>query len=400
MVGRRRKLTMRILMIVPEPFFTPRGTPISVLMRARALSSLGHEIHVLTYPVGKDVRIRGIRIHRSPRVPFINHVPIGLSCRKIILDAILFLFTIFFSFKQKYECIHAHEEGAFIGVILKKIFGKSLIYDMHSSIPDHVLSFTRSRHMTYFGVIIQKWIVKNSDIIIVISSSLVREVNEISADKNIFLIENIPIFEDAPVSEESLKKLRKELDVHDENVVLYTGTFEPYQGLDILLRAIPRVVKSNNNVKFIMVGGETGQIYRMKKLAESLNVTNYVTFTGPRPLSEMPLFMAIAHVLVSPRTKERENPPLKLYSYLKSRVPIVATNVPANTQVLTNETSVLTDPEPDSFSKGIISLLEDEELRNRIVRNLKEVEFDHSEFQIKLGKAYSSLEQSVPIQYQ
>ena len=39
---------MKILMVAPQPFFEPRGTPISVYQRLEALSALGHHIDLLT----------------------------------------------------------------------------------------------------------------------------------------------------------------------------------------------------------------------------------------------------------------------------------------------------------------------------------------------------------------
>jgi len=48
---------MKILMIAPQPFFEPRGTPFSVLGRLKAFSELGHEVDLVTYHVGQDVVI-------------------------------------------------------------------------------------------------------------------------------------------------------------------------------------------------------------------------------------------------------------------------------------------------------------------------------------------------------
>lgn len=53
---------MKILMISPEPFFEPRGTPISVYQRLQALSALGYQVDLLTYHVGQDVDIPGLTI--------------------------------------------------------------------------------------------------------------------------------------------------------------------------------------------------------------------------------------------------------------------------------------------------------------------------------------------------
>ncbi len=47
---------MRILMIAPEPFFEPRGTPFSEYHRIRALLDLGHTVDLVTYPFGTRCR--------------------------------------------------------------------------------------------------------------------------------------------------------------------------------------------------------------------------------------------------------------------------------------------------------------------------------------------------------
>ena len=45
--------SVRILMIAPEPFFEPRGTPFSEFHRIRALTALGHQVDLVTYPFGQ-----------------------------------------------------------------------------------------------------------------------------------------------------------------------------------------------------------------------------------------------------------------------------------------------------------------------------------------------------------
>jgi hypothetical protein len=55
---------MRILMLAPEPFFEPRGTPFSEYHRLKALSELGHSVDLVTYPFGSDVALPNLRIIR------------------------------------------------------------------------------------------------------------------------------------------------------------------------------------------------------------------------------------------------------------------------------------------------------------------------------------------------
>ncbi len=78
---------MHILMIAPEPFFEPRGTPFCEFHRIRALTSLGHTVDLVTYPFGRDVTMPGLRIFRCLRPPFIKHIKIGPSVREgAVLD--------------------------------------------------------------------------------------------------------------------------------------------------------------------------------------------------------------------------------------------------------------------------------------------------------------------------
>jgi hypothetical protein len=69
---------MRVLMVSPHPVYSPRGTPISVFNRCLALCALGHEIDLVTYPVGQDREVAGLRYVRA-NVPGVRSVPVGPS---------------------------------------------------------------------------------------------------------------------------------------------------------------------------------------------------------------------------------------------------------------------------------------------------------------------------------
>src|SRR4026208_1836406 len=65
---------VKILMIAPEPFFEPRGTPFSEYHRIRALLELGHTVDLVTYPFGEDVALPGLRVFRALRPPPVRRV--------------------------------------------------------------------------------------------------------------------------------------------------------------------------------------------------------------------------------------------------------------------------------------------------------------------------------------
>src|ERR1044072_9366018 len=100
--------TVRILMIAPEPFFEPRGTPFSEFHRIRALTTLGHQVDLVTYPFGQAVAIPGLRVFRCLRPPFEKGVKVGPSVSKIPLDLNLTFAAIRRTMSGRYDAVHSH----------------------------------------------------------------------------------------------------------------------------------------------------------------------------------------------------------------------------------------------------------------------------------------------------
>src|SRR5687767_13682172 len=230
---------MRILMIAPEPFFEPRGTPFSEYHRIRALLDLGHTVDLVTYPFGKDVSLPGLRVFRCLRPPFIRDVRIGPSIAKAALDFTLMLTAVRRAMSGQYDAIHSHEEGSWFGVPLAALSGVPHLYDMHSSLPQQLTNFAFSRSRVLRGAfqVMERFVIRRSKVVIVICQHLEDTVKEIETRVPTVLIENAPGSGDAPVAG-SGARIRTELGIGATTpLVLYTGTFEHYQGLDLLFAA-------------------------------------------------------------------------------------------------------------------------------------------------------------------
>jgi glycosyltransferase involved in cell wall biosynthesis len=99
----------------------------------------------------------------------------------------------------------------------------------------------------------------------------------------------------------------------------------------------------------------------------------------------MPLYTALADILLSPRSKGT-NTPLKLYTYLRSGKPILATNIFSQTQVLTNETAVLVPPTTEGLAQGALQLLKDPHLATEIGMRGKHFAIEHYSWPIFIQK--------------
>ena len=107
-------------------------------------------------------------------------------------------------------------------------------------------------------------------------------------------------------------------------MVLYTGTFEAYQGLDLLFAAMAAVHRQRPDARLLLAGGKPEQVRAGAEPGARLGLADVTLFAGERPASEIPAYLLASDVLVSPRSRGT-NTPLKIYQYLRSGKPIVAT---------------------------------------------------------------------------
>ena len=376
-------------MIAPQPFLEERGAPFAIYHHIKALLSMGHEIDLATYHIGKPVDLPGLRILRIPAIPFIRQVKVGPSLAKFPLDILVFCLSLWRLCIARYDCIHTHEEAGLIGVVLSALFGCKHLYYMHSDLSQQVVSsdFTTNPLLIKLVEAVQKFIVRKSDAIIAICPDIEVAAKHMTTDVPIYMIENSAVDENLPVPEpQDVQELRRELNLSDGPVLLYTGTLESYQGIELLLQSIPAVYASFPTVRYVLVGGQPAQVEKYRKLADELGVADAVRFVGHRPLAEMPCYMVLADILLSPRSKGT-NTPLKLYTYLRAGKPILATEIYSQTQVLTPETAMLVQPTPENLALGTIELLQNPQKAKALGEKGRLFAEEHYSWQVFLKKS-------------
>ncbi len=365
-------------MLAPEPFFEPRGTPFSEYHRIKTLGELGHHIDLVTYPLGRDVELPNLRIFRSLRPPFVRKVRIGPSPTKVVLDGLMLLTVLRRIMADRYDAIHSHEEMGLVGVWLAKWLGIPHLYDMHSSLPQQLTNFKYSE----CGVLrkVFTWaegqMVHKSRVVITICQELQDTVTAMGVGDRSLLIENVMggDVDDPPTRTPAEVRAAWGI-APSAPLALYTGTFEAYQGVDLLIDAAAIIAARRPDARVLVVGGEPAQVAAAKTKADARGASGVMIFTGQQPANEIPGFVQAADLLVSPRVRGT-NTPLKIYSYLRSGKPIVATNLLTHTQVLTPEIAKLVVPEPESFAHAVLELFAQPEQRTRLAAAAREVAQD------------------------
>jgi glycosyltransferase involved in cell wall biosynthesis len=161
-----------------------------------------------------------------------------------------------------------------------------------------------------------------------------------------------------------------------------------------LLEAAPIVHSQRPDALFLIVGGRADQVKQWKQKVRARQLEHCVKLMGAVPPTEALAYLDLAEILVSPRVTGL-SVPLKIYSYLWSGKPTVATDIYAHTQVLTKESALLVAPSAQGLADGILALAEDPDLRIRIGRAAKEYAsraFDPAERRAKVDLLYKVLD--------
>lgn len=396
---------MKVLVIAPQPFFEPRGTPISIFQRMHGLSKLGYEVDLLTIHVGADVEIPNVTIHRTVSIPFIEKVSIGPSATKVFLDVLLFFKAIAMLIRNRYDVIHSHEEAAFFSMGLGLVFRVPHVYDMHSSLPQQLKNIHsgRSKYNKPIFVktfeLLERLVLKTAAVVLTIGADLEAYVRSVVPEVNEIRIENTAIHNLLKPDAEAVTRLRDELDLDDRQVVVYTGNLEPYQGIGMLFESAALLIDEYPDLTFVIVGGTETLIEKYRKRAAENNLSDNVVFVGTVPLHEALDYLELATVLASPRT-EGLSVPLKLYSYLYAGKPILATDIYAHTQALTDETAIIVEPTPPAYADGLRRLLDDDTLQHELgvnARALVQEMWSMDAYLVKLERAFLAATRSTSV---
>lgn len=384
---------MNILFLAPQPYYSDRGTPIAVDCLLQVLSKRGEIVDVLTYHEGKNITRKNITIHRILNLAFVKNIRPGLSWKKIVCDAVMILTLIPILLKKRYQLIHAVEESVFMALLIKLIFKTPFVYDMDSSLSQQVTAkFPFFKPLITLLEFIEKMAVKGAIAVIPVCPTLEHTIKKFDKGKKSFVLHDISLLDKCKI--DTNFDLKKELGISGL-IVMYIGNLEYYQGIDLLLESFEITLNTHNSVHLVIIGGENADINNYKDKSSDLGINQKVHFLGAKPLSIMGDYIHQADVLVSPRIKGN-NTPMKIYTYLHTAIPVLATKIGSHTQMLTREIAMLAPPTKEEFGKAMITLIEDEGLRAKLGRAGKWfVDENHSfkVFEKKVNQIYDWIQE-------
>jgi len=151
----------------------------------------------------------------------------------------------------------------------------------------------------------------------------------------------------------------------DKKIILYTGHLYGWKGVQSLAEASQYLP---GNIEVYFIGGTKEDIKDFKVRYSRPNIH----IIGHRPHSEIPYWLKVADVLVLPNTAKENiskywTSPLKLFEYMASKRPIIASDLPSIREILNESNAILVEPDdPEELARGIQKVLESQELAEKI----------------------------------
>lgn len=356
----------RVLVVAPQPFYEDRGTPIAVRHTLRALSELGYEADVLTFPVGDSPAIPGVRYLRVANWLRLRRVPIGLSLRKLWFDLFLYVALRRQLRRHSYACLHAVEEAAFLAVLAARQQQLPVIYDMQSSMVEQLCQqqFWRLPPLRWLATACEQWLLSRVDQVIC-SVGLAAYVRAVAPQARVREW-RYPGATEVRIAPADAAAARERFQIPgDRPVVMYAGNCQAYQGVTHLVEAIIMVHARLPETHFVLVGAEAREAEALRAYLEGWVPPQRYQLLPRVSQQDAAALLSLADLVVSPRSAGG-NLPLKIVDYLAAGRAIVATDIPAHRALLSEDIARLAQPSAVGLAMAIVELLQQPEQIRRL----------------------------------
>ncbi|PKN16209.1 MAG: glycosyltransferase family 1 protein [Deltaproteobacteria bacterium HGW-Deltaproteobacteria-23] len=345
-------------MLAPTPFFADRGCHVRIYEEARAIQSLGGIVEIVTYHIGRD--LPGIKTHRIPKIPWYSKLEAGPSWHKPYLDVLLFFKALSVARKFKPDLIHAHlHEGAFIGILLKKLLRIPLIFDCQGSLTGEIVDHGFVGRGSFAGAVfgwLESFINKSADTIITSSTPAAAELVKswgVPVGSVTAVTDGVNTDEFFPSDKITARKR-----LHFPEgvpVAAFLGLFNRYQGVDLLLDVISLLKQRGSQIHFLLMGFPDE---KYRQLAVAAGIDDMITFTGKVDYAQAPLFLSAADVALSPKISLTEANG-KLFNYMACSLPSMVFETPVNREILGDIGTYASFADPVDFADKLEALLAD-----------------------------------------
>lgn len=338
----------------------------AILQAQRALGwQTSHLTSSKQYPQGvQEEDVDGLHFYRTlPVWPWLDRLPV-VNQYAVVEYLARRLAAI--CEKEQPDVLHAHSP-CLMGLAALRVgrrAGLPVVYEMRASWEDaavHHGTTTEGSLRYRMSRSLETYVLRRADAVTTICNGLREEILTRGLDADD--VEVIPNAVDVErfVEQEPDAELARELSIDGKRVLGFAGSFYAYEGLALLMTALPKIRAACPDICLLLVGGGPEEP-RLKAMCADLGLEDAVIFTGRVPHERIGAYYDLVDIFVYPRVSSRLTEtvtPLKPLEAMAQRRLVVASDVGGHRELIRDgETGVLfTADSPDSLSQVTLKLL-------------------------------------------
>ena len=346
---------MRLLYLVNQRLPIEKAYGLQIVKMAEAFAGLGLDVELVA-PMRKDPIRKGIFEYfgvksnfRATMIPSLDfYLPGRLDILAVRLKSFFSAIQLFlFSVSKKHDVIYSRDE---LPLYFLSFFKKNLIFEAHK--------FSEKRNLFY------KRFKKRRIKIVAISDGIKNEFEKIGFTSFDLLTAHDAVdLRDFDIDLSKNEARQRTSLALDKKIAVYSGHLFKWKGVDTLVEAA-RILPE---VLFVIIGGTEEDVKNHRTSAEAGKIGN-ILFLGHKPHRQVPLYLKAADVLILPNNKEEKisklyTSPLKLFEYMASKRPIVASDLPSIREVLNEDCAVFFEPgRPIELATAVKRVINDDNL--------------------------------------
>lgn len=296
------------------------GVVTSIRALEKELNNQGHKVYIFTttYP-NVDPKPR---VFRLPSMPFwsmpSHRVAFSFSPKvlKIIKDLNL-------------DIIHTQTEFSMglLGKTSSKFFNIPIVHTYHTMYEDYVHYILKGYVVTpKMAKEFSKIFCNTAEAVIAPSQRVYSVLREYGVNREIEIIPtgiNLEPFNKSNINQQDINLLKQKFNLNNCPIVLFVGRLGKEKSIDVIIKAMPSLLKKLNNAKLLIVGDGPFKS-QLEELVLELNLYNSVIFAGQYPWVDIPKFYQIGDVFVTASTTETQG--LTYAEAMAAQIPVIAKN--------------------------------------------------------------------------
>jgi PEP-CTERM/exosortase A-associated glycosyltransferase len=296
------------------------------------------------------------------RLPVLNQVAVMNQLTRRLADVVKII---------RPDILHAHSPvlNALPALRVGRSFGIPVVYEVRAFWEDAAVDHGTSRE---WGIryrltrSLESYALRRVDAVTTICEGLRGDIvaRGIPGEK-VTVIPNAVNVKDFRMDSSPDPRFAEQLGVSGKLLLGFIGSFYAYEGLSVLLSAVPRMLKRNRDIRVLLVGGGP-QEKDLKALAIRLGLEDKVIFTGRVPHEQVQHYYNLTDILVYPRLKMRLTDlvtPLKPLEAMAQGRLVAASDVGGHRELIQDgETGVLFKAgDPDALADKVIEFISQRE---------------------------------------